>query len=235
MKDKFGDVLKMEYFQEKYGNTCWTNNKTFDEHGFLVVKNLVDPTLFNNPVPDKRGQYNYHFYKEEPDYNELEGQVPVSTSRYNFPKYRYTYNQVRLDLEKIIGKELNNSYYFDRFYYYGSELTKHKDRHSCEISVTIHIDTNIKKDWPIKVESYNGQVYSINLHPGDAVVYKGCELLHWRDPMPSRHNKIERVSRRIMGKEDDSFYHQIFCHFVLSDGLRNFFGGDSTLNMPNYE
>jgi hypothetical protein len=235
MEDKFDDILQLESFYKKYGTTCWTDNESFDRHGFLVVQNIVDPNVFYDSVPDKRGQYNYHLHREEPDYHELETQVPVSTSRYNYPKYRYHYNQVRKKLEQAIGKDLINTYYFDRFYYYGSELVKHRDRHSCEISVTIHLDTNIKKNWPVKVQSYSGQVYSINLEPGDAVIYKGCELFHWRDPMPSKYNKIERGIRKLLKKDDDSYYHQIFCHFVLADGLRNFFGYDATLNMADYE
>ena len=54
-------------------------------------------------------------------------------------------------------------------------LEKHKDRPSCEISVTIMIDSD-KTKWPIYIEGN-----AVELESGDAVVYLGCDLDHWRN------------------------------------------------------
>ena len=43
--------------------------------------------------------------------------------------------------EKASNLQLNETYTFWRCYTYNSELKKHKDRPSCEISATIFIDT----------------------------------------------------------------------------------------------
>ena len=53
-------------------------------------------------------------------------------------------------------------------------LKKHKDRPSCEISITacIHKTDN----WPIHVDKS-----SIEMEEGDGVVYLGCDLPHWRN------------------------------------------------------
>ena len=56
-----------------------------------------------------------------------------------------------------------------------ADLKKHKDRPSCEVSVTVMIDSDGTK-WPIFMQGVE-----INLEPGDAVIYLGCELEHWRD------------------------------------------------------
>ena len=53
-------------------------------------------------------------------------------------------------------------------------LKKHKDRPSCEISVTVNIGSDGTK-WPIFMEGT-----SIDLNEGDAVIYLGRELTHWR-------------------------------------------------------
>ena len=60
-----------------------------------------------------------------------------------------------------------------------------------------------------------GESCSICLSPGDGVMYKGCERPHWRDPLPSRH-----VGNCYAELPDDTYYHQVFFHYVLADGNR---------------
>ena len=50
-------------------------------------------------------------------------------------------------VEEAMGIELLPTYSFSRLYYNGSELTKHVDRPSCEVSVTLNILAD--KDWAI--------------------------------------------------------------------------------------
>ena len=55
-----------------------------------------------------------------------------------------------MKLEEAIGRKLYNTYYYDRFYYPGQELTRHADRDACEISVSVHVSTNLEgkdADW----------------------------------------------------------------------------------------
>ena len=63
-----------------------------------------------------------------------------------------------------------------------------------------------------------GENRSVDLEPGDGMVYKGCERPHWRDPMPGLlETSIEKA------KGNNAFflyYHQIFFHYVLQDGIR---------------
>ena len=78
-------------------------------------------------------------------------------------------------MEKETGLELLPTYSFWRMYTYLADLKKHKDRPSCEISVTVKINSCGEK-WPI----YMGGV-EIELENGDGVVYKGCDIEHWRE------------------------------------------------------
>ena len=83
--------------------------------------------------------------------------------------------------------ELAPSYTYWRMYTHGAVLNKHKDRPSCEISATICLDwddTNCDehcKPWPIHLKDKNGKETAVELRQGDAMVYKGCEVEHWRE------------------------------------------------------
>tara|TARA_Y100000356_G_scaffold118678_1_gene109823 strand:+ start:1042 stop:1389 length:348 start_codon:yes stop_codon:yes gene_type:complete len=78
-------------------------------------------------------------------------------------------------MEKETGLELLPTYAFWRMYTKNAVLEKHTDRPSCEISVTVHIDSD-KTPWPIYIDGN-----PVETKPGDAVIYLGCELEHWRD------------------------------------------------------
>ncbi len=226
-------------FQEKlnYG-TSKTNNKEFEENGYLVIKNIIDIQELVCEIPETRGMYNYYGSLENVSYNPVESQVPGSISRYRYPKYKYLHSEIRMKIENIIGNKLFNTYYFDRFYFVGQELKKHLDRPSCEISATVHISSNLTKCWPIYIKSPDvygenkgdiikkGKISKVCLNPGDAIIYKGCERPHWREPMKSKYNKIQLLIKKILGNEDDSYYHQVFFHYVLADGERCNFAGD---------
>ena len=219
-------------FQEKINSgTSWTHNEQFDKDGYLVVKDLWDKDELYHPLPEVRGQLNYwdknpEHFSHEP----IESQVEGSLARYWYPKYRTVHTGIRLKLEEIIGRKLYNTYYYDRYYFPGQELTKHADRDACEISVSVHIGTNLKGEdakWPFKIKTPDtytdkkktevlvpGEERSLLLEPGDGLLYKGCERPHWRDPMPT-------PKKRLFGNSSkEYYYHQIFFHYVLADGQR---------------
>jgi hypothetical protein len=83
-------------------------------------------------------------------------------------------NKLKL-MQKETGLELIPTYAFWRMYSMFADLKKHVDRPSCEISVTVMIGSDGTK-WPIYM---NGA--EINMEPGDAAVYLGCEIEHWRE------------------------------------------------------
>jgi hypothetical protein len=78
-------------------------------------------------------------------------------------------------MEKETGLELLPTYAFWRMYTMFADLEKHTDRPSCEISVTVMIGSD-GTPWPIFMEGKE-----INMEPGDAAVYLGCEIEHWRE------------------------------------------------------
>jgi hypothetical protein len=78
-------------------------------------------------------------------------------------------------MQKETGLELLPTYTYWRMYTVFSELKKHTDRPSCEISVTVMLGSDGTK-WPIFIDGNE-----VELNPGDAVIYLGCELEHWRE------------------------------------------------------
>lgn len=116
------------------------------------------------------------------------------TSFYNDPLMEsLMLNKISL-MEKESGLKIFPTYSFWRTYTYGAELLAHKDRPSCEISVTVQIDSD-GTDWPIFMEDK-----PIVLQNGDAVIYYGTNITHSRN-------------------EFFGDYHiQAFLHYVDQDG-----------------
>ena len=215
--------------------TSWTNHFPFEKNGYFVIKGLCDPKKLYHDLPKERGTLKW-FGKKLSNYKNygVETQVEGSLSRYLHPQYSKIHNDIRLILEKFIKRKLYNTYYYDRFYFPGQELVRHLDRPACEISVSVHVSSNIKQDWAFYIKtpdgykdsskkevSYYGKEVSIVLKPGDGVVYKGCERPHWRNKMPGfLATELDK------SKLEELYYHQIFFHYVLQDGYRTNFAYD---------
>lgn len=116
-------------------------------------------------------------------------------------------------LEIILGEELLPTYTYSRLYSNGDVLEKHKDRPACEISVTVQLGRSHHYAWPIYAE---GQPFY--LAEGDGVVYRGCDIAHWRDACtgPSEY-----------------YSGQAFFHFVRKDGpFANQYGDSTVREVP---
>ena len=78
-------------------------------------------------------------------------------------------------MQKETGLELLCTYAYWRMYTLHADLFKHTDRPACEISVTVMIGSSGEL-WPIYMDGT-----AINMEPGDATIYLGCEVEHWRE------------------------------------------------------
>jgi hypothetical protein len=97
-------------------------------------------------------------------------------------------------IEEVVGKKLVPTYSYGRIYRNGDDLFKHTDRESCQYSATITLSKD-NVNWPIYMDGSE-----INLDIGDAAVYLGEKIEHWRD----QYNGQEQV--------------QVFLHYVDADG-----------------
>ena len=160
---------------------------SFDK--FTVIRGFMDPAvmqLFYQYCAFKVARTDYmkqHFpddYREAWDGKFGDKLIPDSYNHYGDPLFESLLIGSLSPLEMITGMQLVPTYSYWRFYQKGDELRKHVDRDSCEISVTLCVGYS-GATWPIWVES--GDIAgAIDLEPGDMLVYKGCEVPHWREP-----------------------------------------------------
>ena len=175
----------------------------YNDWSLIQLNNLAYVKHLQEDAPMERGRFGYDKKGKLSSWDKDEGQVGGSLSRYNHPKYKQLHYGIKNIVEQVIGEKLYPTYHFDRFYFKGQDLERHVDRGACEVSVSMHISTNADYDWPISFELENGEVHDLITKPGDAVLYKGHLLPHWREPLKGDLN---------------TYYHQIFFHYVRRDG-----------------
>lgn len=142
---------------------------------------------------------------------------------YKDPLFQTLLDRVKGFASKVVEKELLPTYSYSRIYSKGDGLEPHVDRPSCEISLTLQVSSD-DHDWPIytcKRESHHPTGGSVDpetinldnatahvLKDGDALIYAGCDHIHWRDVYQGER------------------HHQIFLHFVDKNGPYSSFSGD---------
>lgn len=147
----------------------------FDEKGYVILRGFLDPGSVAT-------MSRYMEYRAK----QSNGNWEDPTSRYGFyadPLAETVLYNAREEVEKASGRELHPTYAYSRIYVNGDQLKKHVDRPSCEISVTVNVAIDADEPWPIWCQYKGSEPVKCMLAPGDAVVYKGCEVVHWREPL----------------------------------------------------
>jgi hypothetical protein len=130
-------------------------------------------------------------YKKELEGEFTDHQAPGDFSKYGDPIFDTLLSLSLEQVQTLTGKELIPTYSYHRLYTTGTELKRHSDRPSCEISTTLclgydisNVDTNKYPDWdwPMFIKEKDGNEIPIHMKPGDMIIYRGCELKHWREP-----------------------------------------------------
>ena len=128
------------------------------------------------------------------DGNFHDPQVPGSFVRYGDPMMDSLLVMSTESMSKFTGLSLQPNYAYWRLYQKYNVLARHRDRDSCEISTTLclgydvsNVDHNVYPDydWPMFVESKDHpDGLPIHLKPGDMIIYRGCDVDHWRQEFP---------------------------------------------------
>jgi len=163
---------------------------TFKSDGYLVIRGLWNNTSLKTLYEYTLQNYINGNFKDE--------QVLNTPSFYNDKLMVKLHEQLLPRIEKISGLKLFKTYCYYRTYKKGDILKSHTDRDACEISISLNLGG---KKWDIWIMNYNEEVKQVYLKPGDALLYRGCDLKHWR------------------GKNINSDdYSQVFLHYVDKDG-----------------
>lgn len=107
-----------------------------------------------------------------------DGQVVGSLVVYGDPVFDTLMLSMLPRIEALVERGLYPTYSFGRFYPQQSVLHKHTDRAACEFSVTVPVWSERDQIEPIYFEAHG----SLGLSRGDLVVFRGCEIPHWREP-----------------------------------------------------
>jgi hypothetical protein len=186
-----------------------TFSETFRRHGYAPIPQLIDPTLADFLCS----------YVSTKFASLLLGSggplVPGSLGGYGDPAFDGLLEYLRPRIEQHSGLSLHATYSMFRLYRHGNRLRRHRDRPACEITVSLNIGQTPGEPWPIYVEGSAGS-YGALLAPGDALVYRGIDLFHWREP----YNGHQLV--------------QVFLHYVDRAGPHadQKFDGRKTLMRP---
>ena len=145
--------------------------------------------------------------------------IPETYSHYGDIVMDTLLQKVKPVVEKETKIKLTETYSYARIYKKGDELHRHKDRSSCEISTTMHLGGD---EWSIFLEPSGEEGkkgVEIKLEAGDMLIYKACDLEHWREPFEGKNCG------------------QVFLHYNDSSNAEakfNKFDGRPMIGLPGY-
>jgi hypothetical protein len=165
---------------------------SFKKNKYTVIKKAIDKDLalfLYNYFLMKRQVYDtclaeryFSPFETAFGFYEAKGQqIPNTYSHYSDIAMETLMLKCQPIMEKTTELKLYPAYTYARIYKKGDILERHKDRFSCEISTTMNLGGD---KWSIYLEpsgKINKKGIKVDLNPGDMLVYRGCELEHWRE------------------------------------------------------
>jgi len=169
----------------------------FQSHGYASVGRLIHP--FH--VAALRRYYRHHIRTGKLSLGD--DQSPLRYKSYNDPVARFFHQQLTAAMTAFAGEPLKASYVYVASYQPGAMLEKHTDREQCNFSVSLCLDyapePHNATPWPLHLHKQSGTV-KVFQAIGDALLYRGCQLPHSREPLPVGHTSTS-----------------IFFHYVRQD------------------
>jgi hypothetical protein len=177
--------------------------ESFQKYKYLKIKNLLPDDICKIAKQYFMFDMMNGFHSEKTD-----DRFPNTHGRYADLLSETLLLYAKPEIEKHIGLELIPTYSFFRIYNPGDTLMFHRDRDACEITCSITIGTNyheVDEIWPLMIDAKGrNAIARLLLGPGDAAVYKGCELAH---------------GRGMWEYDNENAYHiQLMLHYVDANG-----------------
>ena len=170
-----------------------TTRDEFDKKGYL----LLDSVIGDNAVKILNS-YCLRYALNAP--KRIDKLVPNTPACYGVPLMEKLLVKLVPKIEGICGKALYPTYSYFRIYKRGDVLPRHRDRHSCEISLSLCLGYDSAEPWPLCVEGAS-DTFSAKLEPGGGLLYKGIQYTHWRDAF------------------EGGYLAQAFLHYVDKNGI----------------
>lgn len=183
--------------------------KVFEENGYVHIPNFLDQQSCRDITSE--------FYRlREEGKNLKDSQVPKADSFGYQPELDRLLEQLTPNIETVVQRKLFPTYAYGRIYKPGDDLRFHVDRPSCEVSATITLSFR-GNPWPIYMCKEENNCLPINMEIGDAVVYKGCDIIHGREKYTQGEEQV-----------------QVFLHWVYQDGERAEFKYDKRKELSHH-
>ena len=210
--------------------------KYFKEHGWVKIENYIDKNMANLLYHHVQLETKRLAWFEEQNLEVddsihgtfTDSQAPGDFSKYGDPIFDSLLSIGTEKMCELTNTDLIPTYSYHRLYTKGTELKRHKDRPSCEISTTLclgydnsNVDPKVYPDWdwPMYIgpkdgaEGTNG--HPVHMKPGDMIIYRGDVVEHWREPLWGNNHA------------------QVFLHYNEKDGQYHIpFDGRPMLGMP---
>ena len=141
-------------------------------YSYFLMKRKVARKLYDDRYIS---QFNYDYGRWNDE------QIPDTYSHYADIAMETLLQNLQPKMEEETGLKLTPTYSYARIYKKGDILKRHKDRYSCEVSTTLNLGGD---DWPIYLEpsgEEGKEGIKVDMQPGDMLVYKGCDVEHWRE------------------------------------------------------
>lgn len=113
-------------------------------------------------------------------------QVPLRHGWHNEFVSRYFHHQLTKIVSRAAGEPVRTSYTYLSAYHPGAVLKPHVDRKQCIFTLSVMIERPPApgtERWPLWFQTHKGNV-SVTQAGGDGVLFRGCELPHWRERPP---------------------------------------------------
>lgn len=189
--------------EETYGQIVKEAKNDFEEKKYAVLPELLPPAQMNA----LRTYFREYVRNGFMPFGDL--QVNRRYYQHDEPLAVFFHQHLTKVMSLVAGKEVQPSYVYAASYKEDAKLKPHVDREQCEYSFSFQVDylpeqENHLSPWGLFVrkladgEATTSEEFpaenqasdtnrAVYLKSGDALIYKGCELIHYRYALPPGH------------------------------------------------
>jgi hypothetical protein len=163
------------------------NSEDFDKNGYAHIDNFIDDITVSTIS-------RYLEYKINRGELLEQNNPEKGLTKYNYyadPLIEVLLSTCKESIEQATGKELLPTYSHVYIYQSDDELHAHTTRESREISVVVEIASKVESSEIIL--QHKNENRSFVLKPGNAIIYKGCELTQSVKPLINNQINVQII------------------------------------------
>lgn len=158
----------------------------FEREGFVVLENLLPAEYVH-----EMGRY-FQALAVQGFLSRHDDRGTYRHIAHDHPVARFWHDQLNERVSRLAGRRTKPSYSYVSLYIAGCVLALHTDRDPCEYTITLlldytPLDADGRSPWALTLRGRDGVMHSLHQRVGDALIFKGRELMHCRDVLPEGH------------------------------------------------